>query len=224
MFAFASFLTEQKNLHMEHLEDEILNGGVEGTRAAINFLQGLRDMLAGNADSSVNVTVKWDGAPAVFAGINPENDQFFVGTKGVFAKNAKINYSHEDIDNNHSGGLAKKLHTAFDELSKVNSEISRINNSIKILEGKELELANIKEDIKKYKKTASSAKYNAKKAKKDCDSTTSKASEEIRSIQKDLEENKKNLAVVVDFLEKNKGDVIDLEKLREHKAQVDPEE
>ena len=120
MFAFASFLTEQKNLHMEHLEDEILNGGVEGTRAAINFLQGLRDMLAGNADSSVNVTVKWDGAPAVFAGINPENDQFFVGTKGVFAKNAKINYSHEDIDNNHSGGLAKKLHTAFDELSKVN--------------------------------------------------------------------------------------------------------
>jgi len=119
MFAFASFLTEQKNLHMEHLEDEVLNGGVEGTRGAINFLQGLRDMLAGHGSSSVNVTVKWDGAPAVFAGINPENDQFFVGTKGVFAKNAKINYSHEDINKNHKGGLAKKLHTALDELSKV---------------------------------------------------------------------------------------------------------
>ena len=119
MFAFNSFLTEQKNLHMEHLEDEVLNGGVEGTRGAINFLQGLRDMLAGNGSSSVNVTVKWDGAPAVFAGINPENDQFFVGTKGVFAKNAKINYSHEDINKNHKGGLAKKLHTALDELSKV---------------------------------------------------------------------------------------------------------
>ena len=52
MFAFSSFLTEQKNLHMEHLEDEVLNGGVEGTRAAINFLQGLRDMLAGNSDAS----------------------------------------------------------------------------------------------------------------------------------------------------------------------------
>ena len=120
MFAFTSFLTEQKNLHMEHLEDEVLNGGVEGTRAAINFLQGLRDMLAGNADSSVNVTVKWDGAPAVFAGYNPENDRFFVGTKGVFAKNAKINYTEADIDENHSGGLASKLKVALNELPKAN--------------------------------------------------------------------------------------------------------
>ena len=120
MFAFASFLTEQKNLHMEHLEDEVLNGGVEGTRAAINFLQGLRDMLAGNADASVDVTVKWDGAPAVFAGYNPENDRFFVGTKGVFAKNAKINYTEADIDENHSGGLASKLKVALNELPKAN--------------------------------------------------------------------------------------------------------
>ena len=120
MFAFSSFLTEQKNLHMEHLEDEVLNGGVEGTRAAINFLQGLRDMLAGNADASVDVTVKWDGAPAVFAGYNPENDRFFVGTKGVFAKNAKINYTEADIDENHSGGLASKLKVALNELPKAN--------------------------------------------------------------------------------------------------------
>ena len=120
MFAFTSFLTEQKNLHMEHLEDEVLNGGVAGTRGAINFLQGLRDMLAGNSGSSVNVTVKWDGAPAVFAGINPENDQFFVGTKGVFAKNAKINYTTTDINLNHSGGLAKKLLVALNELPKAN--------------------------------------------------------------------------------------------------------
>ena len=120
MFAFSSFLTEQKNLHMEHLEDEVLNGGVAGARGAINFLQGLRDMLAGSSASSVDVTVKWDGAPAVFAGINPENDQFFVGTKGVFAKNAKINYTDTDIDENHSGGLASKLKVALKELSKVN--------------------------------------------------------------------------------------------------------
>jgi hypothetical protein len=120
MFAFYNFLTEQKNLHMEHLEDEVLNHGVKGTRGAINFLQGLRDMLAGNASSSVNVTVKWDGAPAVFAGINPENDQFFVGTKGVFAKNAKINYTEKDINSNHSGGLASKLKVALNELPKAN--------------------------------------------------------------------------------------------------------
>ena len=120
MFAFSEFLTEQKNLHMEHLEDEVLNHGVAGTRGAINFLQGLRDMLAGNAGASVDVTVKWDGAPAVFAGKNPENDRFFVGTKGVFAKNAKINYTINDINSNHSGGLAKKLIVALNELPKSN--------------------------------------------------------------------------------------------------------
>ena len=120
MLTFDGFLTEAKNLHLEHLEDEILNNGVMGTRGAINFLQSLRDMLAGNAKSSVNVTVKWDGAPAVFAGINPENDQFFVGTKGVFNKNAKINYTIDDIDRNHPGtGLNQKLKVALTELSKL---------------------------------------------------------------------------------------------------------
>ena len=59
--SFNGFLTEEKNLHMEHLEDEVLNSGMVGTRGAINFLQSLRDMLAGNVKSSVNVTVKWDG-------------------------------------------------------------------------------------------------------------------------------------------------------------------
>ena len=120
MFSFDGFLTEAKNLHLEHLEDEILNNGVVGTRGAINFLQSLRDMLAGNSKSSVNVTVKWDGAPAIFAGINPENGQFFVGTKGVFNKNAKINYTIDDIDRNHPGtGLNQKLKVALTELSKL---------------------------------------------------------------------------------------------------------
>ena len=120
MFTFSGFLTEEKNLHLEHLEDEVLNNGVVGTRSAINYLQSLRDMLAGSSKSSVNVTVKWDGAPAIFAGINPENGQFFVGTKGVFNKNAKINYSYDDIDRNHpSSGLNQKLKVALTELSKL---------------------------------------------------------------------------------------------------------
>ena len=74
MIRFSEMLLEDKggkNLHLEHLEDEIINYGVDGGRAAINFLRSLRDMLAGNARSSVNMTVKWDGAPAVFAGIDP---------------------------------------------------------------------------------------------------------------------------------------------------------
>ena len=116
------FLTEAagKNLHLEHLEDEILNFGIAGGRSAINFLQSLRDMLAGNAKKSVNVSVKWDGAPAIFAGINPENDKFFVGTKGVFNVNPKVNYTDADIDKNHSAaGLNAKLKVALKHLPKL---------------------------------------------------------------------------------------------------------
>ena len=65
-----------KNLHLEHLEDEIINFGVPGGRAAINFLRSLRDMLAGASRSSVNMTVKWDGAPAIFCGIDPSDGKF----------------------------------------------------------------------------------------------------------------------------------------------------
>jgi hypothetical protein len=94
---------------------------VVGTREAINFLQSLRDMLAGNSDTKVNVTTKWDGAPAIFAGTNPENGKFFVGTKSVFNKDAKLNYTEEDIDNNHSSpGLNDKLKVALRYLPKLN--------------------------------------------------------------------------------------------------------
>lgn len=118
MILYQDYITESKegkNLHLEHLEDEVLNGGVSGTRGAISFLQSLRDMLAGNATGrTVNLTTKWDGAPAIFAGINPENGKFFVGTKGVFAQNAKLNYTPEDIDKNHPGeGLNAKLKIAL---------------------------------------------------------------------------------------------------------------
>ena len=120
---FTEYLTEAKegkNLHLEHIEDEVLNRGVPGTRDAINFLQSLRDMLAGHSSNKVNVTTKWDGAPAVFCGINPENGKFFVGTKGVFNANAKLNYTDEDIDNNHpSPGLNAKLKVALRYLPKL---------------------------------------------------------------------------------------------------------
>jgi hypothetical protein len=123
---FTEFLTEGAakkegaNLHLEHIEDEVLNRGVAGARDAINFLRSLRDMLAGHADSKVNVTTKWDGAPAVFCGINPDNGKFFVGTKGVFNANPKLNYTEEDIDNNHpSEGLNKKLKVALRYLPKL---------------------------------------------------------------------------------------------------------
>jgi len=120
---FTEFLNEAKegkNLHLEHLEDNVLNRGVRGARESINFLQALRDMLAGKSQSKVNVTTKWDGAPAVFAGVNPENKKFFVGTKGVFAKNPKLNYTNDDIDRNHPNpGLNEKLKIALAFLPKL---------------------------------------------------------------------------------------------------------
>lgn len=108
-----------KNLHLEHLEDELFNNGVAGGRAAINFLRALRDMLKGDAKSPVNVTVKWDGAPAVFFGIDPEDGQFFVAKKGIFNKNPKTYKSHADIEADTSGDLTTKLKVAFDNLKNL---------------------------------------------------------------------------------------------------------
>jgi hypothetical protein len=120
---FSEFITEAKegkNVHLEHLEDNVLNNGVSGAREAINFLRSLRNMLAGHSDVKVNVTTKWDGSPAIFAGINPENGKFFVGTKSVFNKNAKLNYTDADIDENHpSEGLNDKLKIALAYLPKL---------------------------------------------------------------------------------------------------------
>ena len=77
-------------------------------------------MLAGNSQTKINVTTKWDGAPAIFAGTNPENGKFFVGTKSVFNKAAKLNYTEEDIDANHPGeGLNVKLKAALKHLPKL---------------------------------------------------------------------------------------------------------
>jgi hypothetical protein len=110
-----------KNLHLEHLEDEIINQGIDGGRGAINFLQGLRDMLKGNSNSSVNMTVKWDGAPAIFCGQHPETNQFFVAKKSLFNKEPKFYTSEHEIKNADelSGALKEKFLTSFQCLSKL---------------------------------------------------------------------------------------------------------
>ena len=117
-----SQLTEDKggkNLHLEHLEDEILNYGVDGGRAALNFLRSLRDMLAGASRSSVNMTVKWDGAPAIFCGIEPETGDFFVAKKSVFNVNPKLYKTNAEIDADLSGALNSKFKVALAEFSKL---------------------------------------------------------------------------------------------------------
>ena len=106
--------------HLEHLEDEMLNYGVEGCKAAVSFLKELRKML-GQQDSSGFMQTKWDGAPSVICGTNPMNGMFFVGTKSVFAKTEpKMCYSHEDVDAFYSGDLAVKLKASLDYFSGLN--------------------------------------------------------------------------------------------------------
>ena len=120
--SFSEILLEDKggkNLHLEHLEDEILNYGVDGGRAAINFLRSLRDMLSGSTRSSLNMTVKWDGAPAIFAGIEPETGDFFVAKKSVFNVNPKLYKSAQEIDDDLSGTLNEKFKVALAEFSKL---------------------------------------------------------------------------------------------------------
>ena len=119
MFSFKGFFTQEKNTHLEHLEDDIINRGSSGGVNAINFLNSVRNMLAGNIGGKLNMSVKWDGAPAVFCGTNPENGKFFVGTKSVFNKTPKINYTPTDIRRNHGGELANKLQVCLRELPKL---------------------------------------------------------------------------------------------------------
>lgn len=119
MQKLSTFITEQKNTHMEHLEDMIFNDGVDGARLAINSLQSLRDMLAGRSKSKVNVTVKWDGAPAIFAGVDPADGKFFVAKKGIFNVNPQLFKTQADIDASLSGELKTKFSIALREFAKL---------------------------------------------------------------------------------------------------------
>jgi len=114
---FIEFISEQKNTHMTHIEDKVLYGGVNGTREAILALRSLRDMIGGVKDG--NVSVKWDGAPAVFAGIDPRDSKFFVAKKGIFNKSPKVYKTNSDIDDDTGGDLNLKLKAALKYLPEI---------------------------------------------------------------------------------------------------------
>tara|TARA_R100001443_G_scaffold28263_1_gene41404 strand:+ start:154 stop:1122 length:969 start_codon:yes stop_codon:yes gene_type:complete len=101
-----------KNRHLEHPEDAILNEGRAGFYNVLDFLEQQKSI----------VTVKYDGAPAIVWGINPENNKFFVGTKSVFNKvRVKINYNHNDIEVNHGDkpAVASILHMCLEKLPRI---------------------------------------------------------------------------------------------------------
>jgi len=113
-FFTRQILSEQKNTHMTHIEDKVLYGGVQGTREAINALRSLRDMLQGKHKG--DISVKWDGAPAIFAGTDPSDGKFFVAKKGIFNKNPKVYKTKADVDADTSGDLNVKMNAALELL------------------------------------------------------------------------------------------------------------
>lgn len=137
-----------KNLHLDHAEDMLFLYGVNGFKRVMVFLKDLAGMLSGKTDTKVaaRTTRKFDGAPAIFCGINPDNGKFFVGPKAVFSQAAKICYTEEDIDKYFptATGLNAKLKIALRYLPKL--EIKDVlqgdilftdeNKKIETIEGK----------------------------------------------------------------------------------------
>ena len=114
-------LTEFKRTHLEHIEDIVITDGYVGGQAVVEYFRGLLLTLKGTSSEAMSVSVKWDGAPAVVCGTNPDNGKFFVGTKAVFAKAAKINYTKKDIAANHgTDELGQKLLKCLVHLKKLN--------------------------------------------------------------------------------------------------------
>jgi nicotinic acid mononucleotide adenylyltransferase len=113
----------QQNKHLEHLEDELINFGYGGYVASRDLIQNFITELGGRPSGNVTVTTKWDGAPAIVCGIDPESKQFFVGTKSVFnKKEPKVNFTDADIDKNHGEipDLAKKLKYCLEYFPELN--------------------------------------------------------------------------------------------------------
>lgn len=113
---------EGKNLHLEHIEDLIFNEGYQGAQRALSYCESLRQMFADGAGTTTKVTVKWDGAPAIICGVDPQDGKFFVGTKSVFSKTEpKLCKSVSDIKKFYpeQQGLADKLEIALKHLPKI---------------------------------------------------------------------------------------------------------
>ena len=109
-----------KNTHLEHLEDEIINNGVQGAKNAISILERMGEFLSGTTGQSIKVTTKFDGAPAIICGTDPADGEFFVGTKAVFSNDPKLCKTPQNIAEWYSGELADKLRAALQYLPTCN--------------------------------------------------------------------------------------------------------
>jgi hypothetical protein len=123
-FAFylteARWATEAKLTHLEHPEDHLIKSGEPGFHHAFNTLKTTAEHLQGH-DGGTRIMTKFDGAPSIVFGHNPQNGKFFVASKSAFNKNPKLNYTAQDIEENHghAPGLVGKLKAALEHLPKV---------------------------------------------------------------------------------------------------------
>ena len=106
--------------HLEHLEDEILTTGVDGCHAAVRFMDEILKML-GKKQGFGFMQTKWDGAPSIVCGYDPESNDFFVPNKSAFnVGTPKIAYNEEDITALYgTGGLGDTLQLCFKYFSKM---------------------------------------------------------------------------------------------------------
>ena len=120
--SFHTFLAEAKTgklMHLQHLEDLMLDEGVAGVAFAQTVLEEFQYMLQhGGVSRSLNVTTKWDGAPSVVFGPDPADGQFFVATKAAFSQTPKLMKTHRQIHDTYGDtGIANKLHACLSELA-----------------------------------------------------------------------------------------------------------
>ena len=114
MKTFNAFLAE--NAHLEHAEDFIINSGVKGTNELLNYFNELLNSLSGKTEQKHNISLKVDGAPAVFCGTDPADGKFFVATKGLFAKTPTMYKNPSEVP---EGDLGKKLAAALKYLPEL---------------------------------------------------------------------------------------------------------
>jgi len=125
MKSFSQYLTEAVNedklTHLQHVNRLHITGGHEGVARAVNSLENTAGMLLGNQVPGHTLKTKVDGAPSVTLGYHPKTGQPMIGTKAIFNKEPKLNFTHEDIEANHghSRGLADKLHDLLDNVHKI---------------------------------------------------------------------------------------------------------
>jgi len=106
--------------HLEHLEDEMLNYGVDGCHAAVRFMRELLKML-GEKKGSGFMQTKWDGAPSVVCGTDPQTGNFFVANKSAFnVGSPKIAFNYEEVETLYgTGGLGDTLKNALRYFSQM---------------------------------------------------------------------------------------------------------